>query len=314
MQYYWLFYAKLRKTANQLLIKWQIRAVDLLFVRDGLSYLSYKSVLCEACVFLLLIISLVCYGLTTVYLLWGIVQQKPLHKGVTLGMLLVGLLAHVLLLYPRIVTAAGFNFNVFNVMSLTSLFMLGFYWAFCVYRPILVLGILATPLAIAGVVAGYLGDAYYQPLTTITPLLQGHIILSLAAYSVLFMAAVQAVMLRLQIKELKRQSIHRVWVNKLPSLQGMESLLFDMIGVGFVLLSFALLLGFLDTTSLLGQHLAHKTVFSVLSWLVFGALLVGHWRYGWRGIKASNMAIYGVILLGIAFIGTKFVLEIILGR
>ena len=138
--------------------------------------------------------------------------------------------------------------------------------------------------------------------------------LSLAAYSVLFMAAVQAVMLRLQIKELKRQTIHRVWVNKLPSLQSMESLLFDMIGVGFVLLSLALLLGFLDTTDLLGQHLAHKTVFSGLSWLVFGALLIGHWRFGWRGIKASNMAIYGVVLLGIAFIGTKFVLEIILRK
>lgn len=262
--------------------------------------------------FLLLVISLVCYGLTTVYLLWAIGRQTVIHKGVSLGLLLVGLLAHLALLYPKIMTNMGLNFNLFNMLSLTSAFMLMFYWAFCLYRPILTLGILATPLALGGAVLGYLGNAPYQPLTNITPLLQWHIILSLAAYSVLFMAAVQAVMLRLQIKELKRQSFHRIWVNKLPSLQSMESLLFDMITVGFGLLSVALLLGFLDTHDLMGQHLAHKTVFSGLSWLIYGALLFGHWRYGWRGLKASNMAVYGSILLGLAFIGTKFVLEIIL--
>lgn len=264
--------------------------------------------------FLLLVICLVCYGLTTIYLLWGVSQQKPIHKGVTLGLVAVGLGAHALMLYPKMVTAVGLNFNVFNVLSLTSLFMLGFYWVFCLYRPILPLGILATPLALIGVLLGYAGTAVYQPLNDITPLLHWHIVLSLAAYSVLFMSAVQAVMLRLQIRELKRQTIHRIWVDKLPALQSMESLLFDMIGIGFVLLSVALVFGFLDTTDLFAQHLAHKTVFSVLSWLVFGTLLYGHWRHGWRGIKASNMAIYGVILLAIAFVGTKFVLEIVLGR
>ena len=121
-------------------------------------------------------------------------------------------------------------------------------------------------------------------------------------------------MLRLQISELKRRTFHRVWVDKLPSLQSMEALLFDMITVGFLLLSISLLLGFIDTTNLLAQHLVHKTVFSLLSWLVFGALLVGHWRFGWRGQRAANMTLYGVILLGLAFIGTKFVLELILNK
>ncbi|MFW2176714.1 MULTISPECIES: cytochrome C assembly family protein [unclassified Moraxella] len=264
--------------------------------------------------FLLLVMALVCYGLTALYLIWALSQKKSIHKGWVLGQLGVGLLAHVGLLYPQIFTQYGLNFNVFNVLSLTSLFMLLFYWGFCLYRPILPLGILATPLALAGVVLGYTGNAPYQPLSHISPLLQSHILLSLAAYSVLFMSAVQAVMLRLQIKELKRQTIHRIWVDKLPSLQSMETLLFDMIMVGFVLLSFALASGLMDTQDLLGQHLVHKTVFSVLSWLVFGALLIGHWRSGWRGIKASNMTLYGVILLAVAFVGTKFVLEIVLGR
>jgi ABC-type uncharacterized transport system permease subunit len=228
--------------------------------------------------------------------------------------LLIGLLGHAVVLYPDIITQGGLNFNIFNVVSLTTLFMLLFYWGFCLYRQILPLGILATPLAFLGMMIGFFGDAPYHPLSTISPILQAHIIMSLAAYSVLFMAAIAAIMLRLQISELKRQTFHRVWVDKLPSLQSMEALLFDMITVGFGLLSISLLLGFIDTTNLLAQHLVHKTVFSLLSWLVFGALLVGHWRFGWRGQRAANMTLYGVILLGLAFIGTKFVLELILNK
>ena len=231
-----------------------------------------------------------------------------------LGQLLIGLLGHAVVLYPDIITQGGLNFNIFNVVSLTTLFMLLFYWGFCLYRQILPLGILATPLAFLGMMIGFFGDAPYHPLSTISPILQAHIIMSLAAYSVLFMAAIAAIMLRLQISELKRQTFHRVWVDKLPSLQSMEALLFDMITVGFGLLSISLLLGFIDTTNLLAQHLVHKTVFSLLSWLVFGALLVGHWRFGWRGQRAANMTLYGVILLGLAFIGTKFVLELILNK
>ncbi len=260
---------------------------------------------------LLLLLAIGCYAGVFGYLLWAVLAQKPLAKSIVLGVLAIGLITHASMLYPKIITLYGLNFNVFNVISLTSLFMLAFYWLFCWYRPILVLGVLALPLALGGVMVGF-GNAPYQPLNSLSPLLQGHILLSLAAYCVLFMAAVQAVMLRLQMRELKSQTIHRIWVQKLPALQSMEALLFDMITLGFVLLSFALGLGFVDTQDLLGQHLAHKTVFSVVSWLVFGALLFGHWRYGWRGLRAVNMTIYGVILLGLAFIGTKFVLELVL--
>lgn len=259
----------------------------------------------------LLIIAIVCYAVSAGYLGWAVWQNQPIAKVPTLAVMLVGMLAHAVMLYPKIVTLYGLNFNLFNVLSLTSLFMLAFYWLFCVYRPILPLGILATPIALVGVLFGF-GNAPYQPLSHIGLGLQLHIVLSLAAYCVLFMAAVQAVMLRLQMNELKAKTIHRVWVNKLPSLQSMESLLFDMITLGFVLLSFSLVLGFMDVQNLLGQHLAHKTVFSVLSWLVFGALLIGHWRSGWRGARATNMTLSGVGLLGLAFIGTKFVLEVVL--
>ncbi len=252
------------------------------------------------------------YIFVSIYIGWALIHDKPIHKGVSLGLLVVGMLAHAALLYPHVVTLYGLNFNLFNTISLISLFFLFFYVIFSLYRPIVSLGILAAPTALIGMIVGYIGRAPYRPITDISVGLEAHILLSLAAYCVLLMAALQALFLRLQIRELKHQSIHRFWVNKLPSLQSMESLLFDMLLVGFVLLSIALGIGFVYVEDLLAQHLAHKTVFSVLSWLLFGALLLGNWRAGWRGKRAANMTIYAFILLAIGFVGSKFVLEMLL--
>ena len=252
------------------------------------------------------------YILVSIYIGWALIHDKPIHKGVSLGLLVVGMLAHAALLYPHVVTLYGLNFNLFNTISLISLFFLFFYVIFSLYRPIVSLGILAAPTALVGMIIGYIGRAPYRPITDISVGLEAHILLSLAAYCVLLMAALQALFLRLQIRELIHQSIHRFWVNKLPSLQSMESLLFDMLLVGFVLLSIALGIGFVYVEDLMAQHLAHKTVFSVLSWLLFGALLLGNWRAGWRGKRAANMTIYAFILLAIGFVGSKFVLEMLL--
>ena len=258
------------------------------------------------------LIASMAYILVSIYLGWALATDRPIHKWGTLGVLLIGMLAHAVLLYPYIVTLYGLNFNLFNTLSLTSLFFLLFYGLFCLYRPIVSLGILAAPTAFIGITIGYVGRAPYQPLTNVSMGLEAHIILSLAAYCVLLMAAVQALFLRLQIRELKQSTIHRFWVNKLPSLQSMEALLFDMIMVGFVLLSIALGLGLIYVQDLMAQHIAHKTVFSVLSWLLFGVLLVGNWRAGWRGKQAANITIYAFVLLAVGFVGSKFVLELLL--
>lgn len=255
------------------------------------------------------VIASIAYIAVTLYIGWALTNNKTIHKRTSLGLLLVGMLAHATLLYPYIFTLYGLNFNLFNVFSLISLFFLFFYVLFSLYRPIVSLGILAAPTALIGITVGYIGRAPYQPLTDVSVGLEAHIILSFAAYCVLLMAAVQALFLRLQIRELKQNTFHRFWVNKLPSLQTMESLLFDMILVGFVLLSIALGIGFIYVEDLFAQHIVHKTVFSVLSWLLFGLLLLGNWRIGLRGKRAANMTFYAFILLAIGFIGSKFVLE-----
>ena len=255
------------------------------------------------------VIACVAYVAVILYIGWALTSNKTIYKGISLSLLLVGMLAHTTLLYPYIFTLYGLNFNLFNVLSLISLFFLFFYVLFSLYRPIISLGILAAPTALLGMTVGFIGRAPYQPLTNVSAGLEAHIILSFAAYCVLLMAAVQALFLRLQIRELKHKSIHRFWVNKLPSLQSMESLLFDMILVGFVLLSIALGLGFIYVEDMLAQHIVHKTVFSILSWLLFGSLLWGNWRGGLRVKRAANITMYAFILLAIGFVGSKFVLE-----
>ena len=106
----------------------------------------------------------------------------------------------------------------------------------------------------------------------------------------------------------------RGWLRALPPLTELESLLFRSITVGFVLLTATLLTGLLFVDDLLAQHLVHKTVLSGLSWLAFGALLLGRWRRGWRGAIAVRWTLVAMALLVLAFFGSKFVLELVLHR
>jgi len=97
-------------------------------------------------------------------------------------------------------------------------------------------------------------------------------------------------------------------------LQTMEKLLFQLIATGFVLLSLSLLSGFLFVENLFAQHLVHKTVLSILAWLVFGILLVGRIKQGWRGQTAIRWTLGGFASLMLAYFGSKIVLEWVLNR
>ena len=98
----------------------------------------------------------------------------------------------------------------------------------------------------------------------------------------------------------------------------MERLTFRFVSVGFALLSATLVVGLLFETRLYGSStglkLDHKTAFSILSWLTFAVLLVGRARLGWRGKRAIRVLYIGAGLLLLAYVGSRFVLEIVLGR
>ncbi len=133
------------------------------------------------------------------------------------------------------------------------------------------------------------------------------------AYSLLSIAAIQSIVLALQDRRLRHKHPGGL-TGALPPLQVMESLLFQMIGLGFIFLSLSLLSGIVYLEDIFAQHLVHKTVLSIVAWAVFGVLLWGRWHSGWRGRTAIRWTLGGFVLLLLAYFGSKLVLELILGR
>lgn len=140
-----------------------------------------------------------------------------------------------------------------------------------------------------------------------------HIVTSVLAFGLFSIAGVYALFVVFIDHYLKRHHLNPL-VQALPALDVLERLLFQLIGTGFVLLTLSLASGLAFVSDLFAQHLAHKTVLSIIAWLVFGMLLWGRWRYGWRGRKAVWLSLAGIALLLLAYFGSKLVLEVILDR
>jgi ABC-type uncharacterized transport system permease subunit len=173
------------------------------------------------------------------------------------------------------------------------------------------LGLVAYPLAAASLLVYALFGAG-KP-ATLDWQMHLHAWSALLAYAALSVAAVLAIGLWVQERALRQRRLGG-WLHALPPLTQLESLLFRTLAASFVLLSMTLLSGVLFVSDLLAQHLAHKTVLSVLSWLVLAVLLFGRWRWGWRGPRAVKLTLTAMALLALAFFGSKFVLELVLGR
>ena len=135
------------------------------------------------------------------------------------------------------------------------------------------------------------------------------------AYSLLTIGALQAALMSVVEKRLHNVTQSSMAAN-LPPLLTLESLLFRIIGVGFVLLTLTVASGILFSEELFQEPMqfSHKTVFAVLSWLVYAALLSGRYLWGWRGRTAVRWSLVGFVMLVLAYIGSKFVLEVILQR
>jgi ABC-type uncharacterized transport system permease subunit len=97
-------------------------------------------------------------------------------------------------------------------------------------------------------------------------------------------------------------------------METMEKVLFRSLGGGFVVLTFVLVTGLFFVQDVIAQHLIHKMTLAIVAWVVFGVLLIGRVRYGWRGRRARQFTIAGFVILALAYFGSKFVLENLLGR
>lgn len=143
--------------------------------------------------------------------------------------------------------------------------------------------------------------------------LRAHLVVAFLAYGLLTVAALHAVLLTVLEKRLHRGSLLQ---DGAPPLLTLEAMLFRTIGVGFGLLTLALFSGIFFSEMIFGNALqfSHKIVFGILSWLVFGGLLLGRHYRGWRGRTALAWTITGFTLLLLAYLGTQFVLEVLLRR
>lgn len=223
----------------------------------------------------------------------------------------LGVILHGWLLATAVTAGSGLSLGLSNVASVTA-------WV------IALLALLATlrgqlrgvsafllPCAAIGAALTGLGPQRFTSLESWE--LDAHILLSVAAYSLFSIAAALAVLMAVQQRRL-RAGPPLGWVTVLPPVEVMERALFAVIGVGFGLLSLALFSGLVFLDDWLAQHLVHKTVLSVVAWIVFAVLLLGRWRFGWRGSRAVTLTLGGFGVLALAYFGSKLVLEAILGE
>jgi len=206
------------------------------------------------------------------------------------------------------------NFSFLNALALVSLSINGILLLTALFRPVDKLAIVTFPIAAIVLVLELAMPVEVRSLQVHSWEMTVHIFSSLLAYSFLNIAAIQAILLAAQDACLRSRQPDGWLVRSLPSLQSMETLMFQLIGAGLLLLTLSLLSGFLFLENMFAQHLAHKTILSLLAWLVFAILLVGRYRSGWRGTLAIRWTLGGFISLMLAYFGSKMVLELILNR
>jgi ABC-type uncharacterized transport system permease subunit len=142
-----------------------------------------------------------------------------------------------------------------------------------------------------------------------------HLVMSMAAYSLFTIASLHVLLMAMLERRLHIGALP-AGLRRLPPLLTMETLLFRIIWAGFVMLTLTLVSGVFFSEEVFGKaaRFNHKTVFGFVSWIVFAALLLGRHFRGWRGRVAVRWTLSGFLLLVLAYLGSKFVLEVLLGR
>src|SRR5512139_211241 len=248
--------------------------------------------------------------------LYGWVAWRLRHapKAASVGVLLpLALLAHGGLIYHSALGQGdirlGFGNSLSTILWLTALV----YWLASRGTPLARLQSWVSGLAAVSVLAMAFFTATHAIPDSQALALRAHLVVSFLAYGLLAVAALHAVLMTMLEKQLHRGALMQ---DGAPPLLTLEAMLFKTIGLGFALLTLAVFSGVLFSEELFGTPLqfTHKIVFAILSWLVFGGLLLGRHFRGWRGRTARVWTMTGFTLLLLAYLGTQFVLEVVLRR
>ena len=233
------------------------------------------------------------------------------------------LVIHGVQLHDSVFTPEGFVFGFAQDLSLIAWVGLAFYWFQSWFLPISSLRWMALMFAL---VCAFLPNLFpgvlISPKAVSDPWFKGHFVVATVAVGLLSLAAMHAMLMSVQDRALHRQlaiipnSRFAHWLEDLPPLMTMESLLFNLLYVGFALLSLTVFSGLLFSQTLFGKPLVfdHKTIFALVSWVLFAGLLLARWRVGLRGRAAIRWVLSAYTALLLAYVGSRFVLEVILQR
>jgi len=241
------------------------------------------------------------------------------------ALMVPALLGHAITLGYSMFGLGGLRFGFAHALSATMLISGALLWIEGFFVPLRGLYLLVAPISALTVILPPFFHGISLAGEGSSVALRLHLSVAILSYSILTVAALHALLMASVDHYLHQpsanpsQGLTRLFA-RLPSLLELESLLFRQIAVGFVLLSATLASGAVFSEELFGRPLrfdhttAHKMVFALLSWGVFGALLTGRAVFGWRGRTALRWTFIGFVMLLLAYIGSRFVVEVLLGR
>ena len=230
-------------------------------------------------------------------------------------LLLLPLAMHAALLGRSAFAPDGLHLGVGNAVSAILWLTVLIYWLGNFFYRLDGLQALVLPVAaLAALLPAVFPSVKPLPNTELAAF-KAHLLVAMAAYSLLTIASLHVLLMTL-IERRLHEGVLSQRLRNLPPLLTMEKLLFQIIWAGFILLTLTLASGVIYSEELFGKaaKFNHKTVFGVLSWIIFAALLSGRHFYGWRGRVAVRWTLAGFLMLVLAYVGSKFVLEVILGR
>ena len=261
-----------------------------------------------------LILATILYLVAAGLLYYSIRNRSDRVRSISLGLAVAGILLHAGVQFNHWFAQGEPDVSLPHLLSLCALVtMIMLITSSFSRKALYTAGLVALPIAAAVLMLEWVIPDSPIPLTDASPGVAVHIVTSVLAFGLLSIAGLYAFFVFIIDHFLRNHHLNPL-VRTLPPLDVLEHLLFTLIAAGFVLLSLSLASGLMFINDIFAQHLVHKTILSILAWVVFGILLWGRWRYGWRGSLAVRLTLLGIALLLLSYFGTKLVLEIVLGR
>ena len=255
-------------------------------------------------------VALAAYGTACIRLLMALKNDTAIQQSVQLICGAVGGISHLWLALHLMQTSVGIDFSLVKSVSLISALAVLIVTFSSQRAAIQAVQLVVMPMATILMVSSPIATTTMTPLDvsagTVT-----HALLSITAYGVFTIAAALALLLGYAQTQLRHHHLNSL-VRHIPPIEALESLIFEMLATGSLLLGLSIVSGLIYLEDIFAQHLIHKTVLSIAALAVYAALSAGHWLQGWRGKAAMRWIAGAYLLLTLAYVGSKLVLEWVL--